>query len=223
VPSAAARNVASGTNAISGDVRFSAGSRQSRHRSELGGRSRLASARPRPRVTTAAVDPSELRCGGDEANADSRTQNLPRDTRRRFRSFGRGHALQRIDLYPVRAFTPSCHNRYSRVPKPEGADGGPNYYWATKSHQSSRSPTASPRAGIRKLAGSNGRCRAPPVRAAIKRNKTRLNWNRIGSELPLPLRERVGVRGAFQKAKRAPRKIFLWSDFIELRRQRGLP
>ena len=34
-----------------------------------------------------------------------------------FGSFGRGHALQRIDLYPVRAQAPSSHNRYSRMPK----------------------------------------------------------------------------------------------------------
>jgi hypothetical protein len=45
-----------------------------------------------------------------------------------FGSFGRGHALQRIDLYPVRAQAPSSHNRYSRVPKPESAGGEPNYY-----------------------------------------------------------------------------------------------
>jgi hypothetical protein len=31
-----------------------------------------------------------------------RPPELPRTTRRRFRSIGRGHALQRIDLYPVR-------------------------------------------------------------------------------------------------------------------------
>jgi hypothetical protein len=31
--------------------------------------------------------------------------------------FGRGHALQRIDLYPVRAKALSSHNRYSRLPK----------------------------------------------------------------------------------------------------------
>jgi hypothetical protein len=30
---------------------------------------------------------------------------------------GRGHALQRIDLYPVRAQTPSSHNQYSRMPR----------------------------------------------------------------------------------------------------------
>ena len=34
-----------------------------------------------------------------------------------FGSFGRGHALQRIDLYPVRAQTPSSHNQYSRMPR----------------------------------------------------------------------------------------------------------
>jgi hypothetical protein len=34
-----------------------------------------------------------------------------------FGSFGRGHALQRIDLYPVKAQAPSSHNRYSRMPK----------------------------------------------------------------------------------------------------------
>ena len=32
-------------------------------------------------------------------------------------AFGRGHALQRIDLYPVRARALSSHNRYSRLPK----------------------------------------------------------------------------------------------------------
>ena len=32
-------------------------------------------------------------------------------------SFGRGHELQRIDLYPVRAKALSSHNRYSRLPK----------------------------------------------------------------------------------------------------------
>ena len=32
-------------------------------------------------------------------------------------AFGRGHALQRIDLYPVRAKALSSHNRYSRLPK----------------------------------------------------------------------------------------------------------
>ena len=32
-------------------------------------------------------------------------------------AFGRGHALQRIDLYPVRAHALSSHNRYSRLPK----------------------------------------------------------------------------------------------------------
>ena len=34
-----------------------------------------------------------------------------------FGSFGRGHALQRIDLYPVRAQAPSSHNQYSRMPR----------------------------------------------------------------------------------------------------------
>jgi len=34
-----------------------------------------------------------------------------------FGSFGRGHALRRIDLYPVRAQAPSSHNQYSRLPK----------------------------------------------------------------------------------------------------------
>jgi hypothetical protein len=32
-------------------------------------------------------------------------------------AFGRGHALRRIDLYPVRAQALSSHNRYSRMPK----------------------------------------------------------------------------------------------------------
>jgi hypothetical protein len=32
-------------------------------------------------------------------------------------AFARGHALQRIDLYPVRAKALSSHNRYSRLPK----------------------------------------------------------------------------------------------------------
>jgi hypothetical protein len=32
-------------------------------------------------------------------------------------SFGRGQALQRIALYPVRVRAPSSHNRYSRMPK----------------------------------------------------------------------------------------------------------
>ena len=32
-------------------------------------------------------------------------------------AFGRGHALQRIDLYPVRAQALSSHNRYSRLAK----------------------------------------------------------------------------------------------------------
>jgi hypothetical protein len=32
-------------------------------------------------------------------------------------SFGRGQALQRIALYPVRVRTPSSHNQYSRLPK----------------------------------------------------------------------------------------------------------
>jgi hypothetical protein len=34
-----------------------------------------------------------------------------------FGAFGRGHALRRIDLYPVRAQALSSHNRYSRMPK----------------------------------------------------------------------------------------------------------
>jgi len=62
------------------------------------------------------------------ASAALKAPELPRTTRRRFRSIGRGHALQRIDLYPVRAQAPSSHNRYSRVPKPESAGGEPNYY-----------------------------------------------------------------------------------------------
>ena len=41
--------------------------------------------------------------------------------RRRFESFGRDHALQRIDLYPVKMQAPSSHNRYSRWPKLESA------------------------------------------------------------------------------------------------------
>jgi hypothetical protein len=61
-----------------------------------------------------------------------------------FGSFGRGHALQRIDLYPVRAQAPSSHNQYSRMPSPENTGGEPNYYWAASSHQSSRSPAVSP-------------------------------------------------------------------------------
>jgi hypothetical protein len=35
---------------------------------------------------------------------------------------------------------PSHHNRYSRKPEPERHGRRPHYYWATKSHQSSRSP-----------------------------------------------------------------------------------
>ena len=35
--------------------------------------------------------------------------------RRRFRSFGRGHALPRIDLYPVAVRAPSSNNRSSRL------------------------------------------------------------------------------------------------------------
>jgi hypothetical protein len=34
-----------------------------------------------------------------------------------FGAFSRGHALRRIDLYPVRAQALSSHNRYSRMPK----------------------------------------------------------------------------------------------------------
>src|SRR5271166_1575263 len=33
-----------------------------------------------------------------------------------FAAYGRGHALRRIDLYPVRAKALSSHNRYSRLP-----------------------------------------------------------------------------------------------------------
>jgi hypothetical protein len=123
-----------------GDVRFSAGYEG---KADIGRSWRTLSRL----VTTATLDPSQRPMAETERTRIINSKPVAHYVqRRRFRSFGRGHALQRIDLYPVRARAPSSHNRYSRVPKPESAGGGPNYYWAAKSHQSSRSPTASPRA-----------------------------------------------------------------------------
>jgi hypothetical protein len=83
-----------------------------------------------PRSTLGGVFTQLRHCPNQSKRlgAALKAPELPRTTRRRFRSIGRGHALQRIDLYPVRAQAPSSHNRYSRVPKPESAGGEPNYY-----------------------------------------------------------------------------------------------
>jgi hypothetical protein len=72
--------------------------------------------------------------------------SLP-DARRRSRVCGRGHALQRIDLYPVRASTllPQSVFTYAESPKAQVANQTiTGLCCAAHNHQFSRPPTASP-------------------------------------------------------------------------------
>lgn len=77
-------------------------------------------------------------------------------------SFGRGHAHQRIDLYPVRAQAPSSHNRYSRMPNAR------KRRWRTKLLLGCEQPSIFPVAN-RLTAGAASSlisCRCQPLRAA---------------------------------------------------------
>jgi hypothetical protein len=71
------------------------------------------------------------------------TSNQPRHCKASiFESFARGNALQRSDLYPVK-----CKHLLPKISihdEAESAGSESNYFSAANSHQSSRSPTASP-------------------------------------------------------------------------------